>query len=326
MSSFTRRRYAPAVLALVSFSACAHGANAESERPGEDAVQEEILRMRKEQASLRKRVALLEDRLLQLDGGEVQGSTTTPGGRELPVVKLSPGGGAPPPVTRPAGRVQPEPEPARGPRVRPRQAVSLSPVPGSGLSYPNTHETGYTDDTAVSPAFAASDAPAAPAARTAGGTRSFRLTGSELVELTKTRGPKRPDRPPRTKKGNAILAAYHAAMSTYKKGSFAQAEAQFDDFARQHPRHDYADNALYWKGESAYDQEHYADALAAFTEVVERYGGGNKAPDALLKIGLCYGRLGDDGNARDVLSQLIAAYPRARATQIARDKLASFEE
>jgi TolA-binding protein len=55
--------------------------------------------------------------------------------------------------------------------------------------------------------------------------------------------------------------------------------------------------------------------------VVERYGGGNKAPDALLKIGLCYGRLGDLANARDVLEQLIAAYPSAHASGIARDKL-----
>ena len=83
--------------------------------------------------------------------------------------------------------------------------------------------------------------------------------------------------------------------------------------------------ALYWKGEAAYDQHHYSDALAAFTEVVERYGGGNKAPDALLKIGLCYQNLGDVENARDVMTQLIGAYPAARASDIARARLAELE-
>jgi TolA-binding protein len=78
---------------------------------------------------------------------------------------------------------------------------------------------------------------------------------------------------------------------------------------------------LYWKGEAAYDQHHYADALASFTEVVERYGGGNKAPDALLKIGLCYDKLGDLANARDVLTQLVAAYPSERASDIARVRI-----
>ena len=66
-------------------------------------------------------------------------------------------------------------------------------------------------------------------------------------------------------------------------------------------------------------------ALTAFTEVVERYGGGNKAPDALLKIGLCYGKLGDAANARDVLSELVTAYPDARASDIARVRLSELE-
>ena len=105
----------------------------------------------------------------------------------------------------------------------------------------------------------------------------------------------------------------------------AEVEVSDDDLeaiAREHPRHDYADNALYWKGEAAYDQRNFSGALAAFTAVVERYGGGNKAPDALLKIGLCYHNLGDAANARDVLTELIAAYPGARASDIARVKLA----
>jgi tol-pal system protein YbgF len=115
-------------------------------------------------------------------------------------------------------------------------------------------------------------------------------------------------------------------MGVYRGGQLRAAEIAFDHFARSYPKHDYADNALYWKGEAAYDQAHYADALAAFTEVVKRYGGGNKAPDALLKIGLCYGRLGDPANAKDVLARLVAAYPDANATRIAREKLAELED
>ena len=123
-----------------------------------------------------------------------------------------------------------------------------------------------------------------------------------------------------------MLAEYEAAMGVYKAGRFKEAEIAFGGIVRNNADHDYADNALYWQGEAAYDQQHYADALTAFTAVVERYGGGNKAPDALLKIGLCYGKLGDHENARDVLTQLVAAYPRARATKIAKKRLADFSE
>lgn len=307
MSSCHRRR--GPILVLLASVACAHTSPADSARSPGDAVQEEILRLRKEQASLRKRVQLLEDRLLQVDGGAPGAAPVA--GRNLPVTRLAPGPEGPEPVP-PEGR---------------RYARTLAPASDPAMAYP----TSASDAGADLDPDPADDAPShgyedSIETTSASPTRSFRLTGTDLVEFTKTRGPKRPDRPPRTQKGNAILADYESAMAMYKSGSFAGSEAAFEAFARTHPRHDYADNALYWKGESAYDQEHYADALAAFTEVVERYGGGNKAPDALLKIGLCYGRLGDIANAQDVLTQLIAAYPRASASRIARDKLTKLED
>ncbi len=156
-----------------------------------------------------------------------------------------------------------------------------------------------------------------------GPIKSYRLVGSHLVEATKRHKPKA-DRPPRGKRGSAIVAEYESARRLYKAGDFVRAEQAFTRFVERHPNHDYADNALYWKGEAAYDQAHFSDALASFTAVVERYGGGNKAPDALLKIGLCYGKVGDTANARDVLEQLIAAYPKANASRIARQKLPQF--
>jgi len=156
-------------------------------------------------------------------------------------------------------------------------------------------------------------------------SQSYSLVGTRLVDLTREKAPAGPDRPDRGVKGQAIIGEYEAAMLVYQSGHVERAESAFDDFAHDYPKHDYADNALYWKGEAAYDQRHYSDALAAFTEVVERYGGGNKAPDALLKIGLCYRQLGDLPNARDVLGELIGAYPGERASDIARVKLAELE-
>ena len=169
-----------------------------------------------------------------------------------------------------------------------------------------------------------------------GARRKFTLVGTKLVEATKQKRPprkaskkskptrkSRANKKSRSKKTAADPAAeYQAARSLYTSGQFIDAEHAFERFARAHPSHEYADNALYWKGEAAYDQRHFSDALAAFTEVIERYGGGNKASDALLKIGLCYGKIGDTANAKDVLEQLVLAYPNARASSIAKKKLA----
>jgi len=248
-----------------------------------------VTQLRRDNAALRRRVQMLEDRVLFLEqggGGSLAGAPhrgaspagehTLPDGRALPVVRLAP-------PERSAART-PAPEPA------------AEDDPG-----------GYVPDD------------------TSEAARSYRLEGSRLVDLTVKAGPAAPDRPDRSAKGQAIIAKYEAAMAIYKSGQPDRAEAAFTEFAREHPDHDYADNALYWKGEAAYDQRHWADALAAFTEVVERYGGGNKAPDALLKIGLCYRQLGDIPNARDVLAELVAAYPGERASDIARVKLSELE-
>lgn len=257
------------------------------------AAEDPLTQLRRDNAALRRRVQMLEDRVLYLEGrggGSVgsiasreapAGEHTLPDGRSLPVVRLAP----PAPRSAPARS-------ADSPR---------DPEP------PADDESGYV-----------------PAA-TSEAARSYRLEGSRLVDLTVMAGPAAPDRPDRSAKGQAIIDEYEAAMAIYKAGQTDRAEAAFTEFAQAHPQHDYADNALYWKGEAAYDQQHFADALAAFTEVVERYGGGNKAPDALLKIGLCYRQLGDIPNARDVLGELVAAYPSERASDIARVKLSELE-
>lgn len=307
---------------MLALAACAHRSAQEGESSSipDDAA----ARQARENAALRRRIEMLEDRVLYLeqgggatksDGDEVS-SYSLPDGRVLPIVKLDAPGSAEPPreVARPAPA--PEPEPPRS-RARPRSrgtTLARAPEPSPDL------EAGGWDV----PEEPRRLDPGATPASSGGEPKSYRLVGARLVELTQAGGPKAPDRAPQGKKARGVVAEYEAAMAVYQAGALGDAEAAFDAFARAHPRHDYADNALYWKGEAAYDQAHYADALAAFTEVVERYGGGNKAADALLKIGLCYRELGDADNARDVLTQLIDAYPGERASDIARVKLAEF--
>lgn len=277
----------PRLLAIACL--CVGCAHTRAQPPSEPDV--DVQALRRDNQSLRRKVASLEDRIVRLEH-EVARGDGLPGNRDLPVVRLSPpreepADDAPPKKTaRPIGR-------------------RLGELPDSG-GIPEPVDEPFVDDT--------------PTPSTGHGA-SYRLVGDRLVELTKTKAPKRPDRPARDAAGNAILTEYETAMALYKAGQIAGAERAFAIFAREHGAHDYADNALYWKGEAAYDQEKFDDALAAFTEVVERYGGGNKAPDALLKIGLCYGKLGDSDNAKDVLSGLVAAYPDAGAADIARKRL-----
>ena len=281
---------------------------------------------------------------------DAQRAAPTAAPRGLPVVKLERETSA----DRREGRVSSAPRTGSdGDSARARESVSLSTVPHTGLTGDLTSEVGTADPYAASasgqqlspqgdnvPAdwVVASNergtGDALDETIDAGGDaprRTFKLVGSHLVEATKTKRPnsssrstaknKKKKKKRTTRSSGGPETAYKRARALYTSGDVVAAEQAFEAFARTYPRHEHADNALYWKGEAAYDQAHFSDALAAFTEVIERYGGGNKASDALLKIGLCYGKVGDRANAQDVLEQLVLAYPNARASAIAREKL-----
>ena len=77
---------------------------------------------------------------------------------------------------------------------------------------------------------------------------------------------------------------------------------------RRFPRHDFADNAQYWLGETFYARKQYSEAVASFRAVVERWPTGNKAPDALLKLGFSLVQQGEKEKGRAVLTQVISNY------------------
>jgi tol-pal system protein YbgF len=315
-----------ALLLGVALSGLAAGcAHAQSVTPTSDEEERELAQLRRENAALRARVQNLEERMHMLErvdargpadgyasygsvNADVEGHDLDPwadpeldGPRQLPVVKLTPSGRS---IER-GGSPEPAPHQRRG-------SVTLSAIPHGAASAGEVDARGWADDDPYDDHAPAGDQ---------GEPASYRLVGSKLVQATKRKQSVSTSRD----RDSGVLKDYKAAMALYEDGRYAEAEKAFAAIVRTHPNHEYADNALYWQGEAAYDQAHYADALAAFTTVVERYGGGNKAPDALLKIGLCYGRLGDAANARDVLTQLIAAYPRTNASKIAKRKLADLD-
>ena len=117
------------------------------------------------------------------------------------------------------------------------------------------------------------------------------------------------------------LKLYRAAYEGLRAGHHDEAARGFRDFLKRFPSHDLADNAQYWLGECFYDRKLYVEAAPEFRAVVSRYPLGNKAPDALLKLGYCLLALGDGQQGRAALNELIEHYPKTEAWQLARKKL-----
>jgi tol-pal system protein YbgF len=114
---------------------------------------------------------------------------------------------------------------------------------------------------------------------------------------------------------------YRAAVELVKAGKHDEAVAALRAFLKAYPRHDYADNAQYWLGESFYAQKDYTHALGEFRATIETYPRGNKVPDALLKVGYCYGALGQAEKARAVLEQVVNLYPKSEPAALATKRL-----
>ena len=84
-------------------------------------------------------------------------------------------------------------------------------------------------------------------------------------------------------------------------------------------------NVFYWKGETFYVENDYESAILSFQDVIDKYAGGEKAPDAMLKQGLSFQALKDKRNARILYELLLSKYPKSPAAGKARQKLAELK-
>ncbi len=118
---------------------------------------------------------------------------------------------------------------------------------------------------------------------------------------------------------------YDYALGLIKGGQPAKGREVLSEFAAKYPNHKLMQNVNYWKGESFYAEKDYESAILAFQDVIDKYPGGDKAPDAMLKQGLSFQALKDKKNARIVLELVLTKYPKTPAAEKARQKLAELK-
>jgi tol-pal system protein YbgF len=109
--------------------------------------------------------------------------------------------------------------------------------------------------------------------------------------------------------------AYEAALAHVQGKQYDRGLEGLNAFLVRWPDHPYAENALYWRGEAYFAQGEYLRAAEQFEAVLSRPGSGNKAPDALLKLGICHDRLGASSRARGYWDRLRNEYPRSDAAK-----------
>jgi tol-pal system protein YbgF len=122
-------------------------------------------------------------------------------------------------------------------------------------------------------------------------------------------GPRSPALDPDAKK------AYETALAQLQAKQYDKGLEGLTAFLVRWPDHPYAENAMYWRGEAYFAQGEYLRAAEQFDAVIARFGSGTKAPDALLKVGMCHDRLGSSARAREYWDRLKREYPRSDAAK-----------
>ena len=109
--------------------------------------------------------------------------------------------------------------------------------------------------------------------------------------------------------------AYDAAIGLVNARQYDKALDALAAFLVKWPDHPYANNAMYWRGECYFAKGDWARAAEQFEGTITRYPAGSKVPDALLKLGMCNQKLGNQAKAKEWFDRLSAQFPQSEAAR-----------
>jgi tol-pal system protein YbgF len=199
------------------------------------------------------------------------------------------------------------------------------PAPGApGGSLSSTRLSSYGDDLPLDDSFDTAEADDAadpsprPTIRVLGTPRTFGR-GSRGEDQVEQSSMEDYGATPATPRSSALdpeaKRAYDSAMGLVNAKKYDAALDALAAFLVKWPDHPYADNAMYWRGECYFARGQYAPAAEQFEGVLARFPTGNKAPDAMLKLGMSQVKLGDPAKAKDLFDRLAQQFPKSDAAK-----------
>jgi tol-pal system protein YbgF len=239
---------------------------------------------------------------------------TTIGETRARMEALAPAAKPPAPVPPPAATASPGMDRPRVPPAPAPSAVPESPTAGTPPAAPAAPSAPAPAVPTPPPAPTAPAAPSQRATPTPPSMPTRPTTPAPSVTPTPPGAPARPA--PRA--GNPEQE-YANALATFRAREHGQAVLDLLDFIAKYPQHSLAGNAQYWIGEAYWAQRDYRQALVEFEKVFEH--GPGKAPDALVKIGLCHVRLHNLPRAQQAWQRAVREYPRSEAATTAQSLL-----
>ena len=116
-------------------------------------------------------------------------------------------------------------------------------------------------------------------------------------------------------------AIYQAAYSDYLRKNYDLAIMGFQQYLKEFPDTDLADNAAYWIGECLFSQGKYAQAIDEFDGVMARFPRSDKIASAMLKKAYATLETGQKSKGVAQLQRVIKDYPSSDEANLARQRL-----
>ncbi len=104
-------------------------------------------------------------------------------------------------------------------------------------------------------------------------------------------------------------AAFDAALADYDAGNFAGAAQKLSDFALRYPGGPLTGDATFWLGEALAAQGDWNSAARSYLDSFSGAPSGRKAPEALFRLGVSLGKLGQTSEACLTLNEVPRRYP-----------------
>jgi tol-pal system protein YbgF len=152
---------------------------------------------------------------------------------------------------------------------------------------------------------------------------TVRLGNHDLLRMEETTAAKKEVKPISSGAEDPTASeAYNNAYRPFEEEKYTEAALALEAFAKKYPTHSYADNALFWAGESYFRNREFGKAVERFERVGREFPTGNKVPDALLRAGSCYLRLAKPTEAKRAFERVLGMYPQSIAAHKAKTLMA----
>jgi tol-pal system protein YbgF len=113
---------------------------------------------------------------------------------------------------------------------------------------------------------------------------------------------------------NAAKEEFDIALGYFKQRAYENAEKSFAGFLEKNPKNKMASDAIYYLGESFYQQGRQPEAAEQYLKISTQYANSPRAPEALLRLGQSLNALGAKEQACATYGEIARKYPNAPAT------------